>query len=321
MTRRRVGRGFSYRHPNGRLVGAETRKWVESLAIPPAWTDVWICTDRDGHLLATGVDDAGRTQYLYHPQWRVERDAEKFARVRRLAPALPAMRRELSGDLSGLTRGGSVARTAVEALALLLLDTGRLRIGSETYEQQNGSHGAATLLVRHVQHDGRRIVLEFPAKGAAVGRVVVRERPMVRAVRRLTRGRPPGGHLLGYDDGSDGTWHDLSSGMVVNRFHTLVGDEFSVKDLRTWAATVAAAEALAASTRDDVEHDIRQAIDAAADTLGDTATVARNSYVDPQLFEVYRSEGRTVGPTRGAVLDHSAAVRRRVERQLLELLE
>lgn len=319
ISRRRAGRGFSYRDPAGGTVDAQTRARIEQLAIPPAWTKVWICVDPQAHLLATGVDAAGRTQYLYHPDWRAARDAEKFERVVHLGQQMPGLRRQLRREL-GAWAGGPPPREAVESLALLLLDTGSLRIGSEAYEQENGSHGAATLLVQHVRGSGTGVTLEFPAKGGELAQVTVPDSLMASRIVRLTRDRGGKDYLLSFHD--EQGWHHLTSALVIGRFHALAGDEFSVKDLRTWAATVAAAESLAAGAArggDRGQH-VRDAVAAAADTLGDTVAVARNSYVDPRLVSAYEATGRTVGRCRGPVLQHSSAVRRRVERQLLEIL-
>lgn len=322
ITRRRAGRGFSYRDPAGGRVDAETRSRIEGLAIPPAWQQVWIATDPRSHLLATGVDSAGRTQYLYHPQWRAVRDAEKFERVARLARLLPRLRRHLRRELDGWQPRRPARRPAVEALALLLLDTGALRIGSEAYEQENGSHGLATLLVCHVAEHAGRVSLTFPAKGGAEAHVEIGDCVLAERLASLGRRRSPDAYLLSFHE--DGVWRHLTSGMVSDRFQELAGAEFSVKDLRTWAATVAAAESLARQAPGPEANrtlHVRQAVQAAAETLGDTVPVARDSYVDPRLVTVYESTGRTVGRCRGPILQHSSAVRRRVERELLELLD
>ena len=315
ITRRRRGRGFSHHLPSGRLVDAATRERIDALAVPPAWREVWICTDPAAHLLATGVDDAGRTQYLYHPRWRAARDREKFDRVLELAPLLPRMRRRLRTDLGA--RGPT--RDRVAAAALWLLDTGRLRVGSTAYEADHGTHGVTTLLTDHVHDAGSGVELEFPAKGGQRARVVVTDEDVVRTLRALRRAGRRGEHLLRWRDGS--TWQDLGAAAVGDRFRTLVGDAHTVKDLRTWAATVTAAESLATSSRAgvEVEEAVRLAVEAAADSLGDTVTVARDSYVDPRLLDAHR-DGRSVRPCRGAPLEHSDAVRRRVERELVELL-
>lgn len=320
ITRRRRGRGFSHHLPTGETVDEATRERIRALVIPPAWTDVWICTDPDAHLQATGVDDAGRTQYLYHPRWREQRDREKFDRVLAMAPALPAMRRRLRTDLRGA--GRSVER--VTALALWLLDTGRLRVGSAAYEEDNGSHGVTTLLVEHVHDAGEGVCLEFPAKGGDLASVVVRDPDAVRALRSLRRAGRRGDHLM-RRRGPDGD-ADVTAAAVADRFHDLVGEDYSVKDLRTWAATVTAAESLARAARgrssdadEDLEQDVREALRAAAESLGDTVAVARDSYVDPRVLDAHRA-GRRIRPTRGGLLEHGDAVRHRVERELVELL-
>ncbi|MBA4083979.1 DNA topoisomerase IB [Janibacter terrae] len=315
IRRRRAGRGFTYVHPDGRRVGAEVRARIEDLVIPPAWQDVWICTDPDAHLLATGVDAAGRTQYLYHPRWREQQDRDKFDRVLTLAPALPTLRRAVRADL----RSPGLTRARVTGLALWLLDTGRLRVGSTAYEAEHGSHGATTLLTEHLHDRGDGVLLEFPAKGGQAASVAVQDEDVTRTLRGLRRAGRRGEHLMRYREG--GERHDLAPRHVTDRFVELVGEEHTVKDLRTWAATVTAAEALARAARgggdpDDIE---RAALQAAADSLGDTLTVARDSYVDPRVLAAHRA-GRHVRPTRGQPLEHSDTVRRRVERELVALL-
>lgn len=316
ITRRRRGRGFSHHRPSGELVDEATDQRIRELAIPPAWREVWICEDPAAHLLATGVDDAGRTQYLYHPRWREQRDREKFDRVLGLAPLLPRMRRRLRQDL----RGHRLTRDRVAAAALWLLDTGRLRVGSAAYEEEHGSHGVTTLLAEHLHDRGEGVVLEFPAKGGQLASVEVADPDVVRTLRGLRRAGGRDGHLLRHREG--GQWRDLGGAAVAERFTQIVGDGYTVKDLRTWAATVTAAESLARSARagEDDEDAVRTALEAAARSLGDTTTVARDSYVDPRVLDAHRA-GRRVRPTRGAPLEHSDAVRRRVERDLVALLD
>jgi DNA topoisomerase IB len=291
--RRARGRGFQYTDATGAPVDPESVERIKSLAIPPAWRDVWVCPYPNGHIQAVGTDVAGRRQYLYHSWWRQERDEEKHDRVLALAPTLPAFRAEVARELA--SRGRS--RDRVLAVALAMLDRGVFRVGSEEYAADNGTHGVATLLCAHVVVGSSTVDFCYPAKGGIEFTASVEDAALARAVKSLLRGRSGGDRLLvdvrGYEIGSDD---------VNERFKELVGAEFSVKDLRTWHATVSAAVAFAREGRPESRRG-RKRVEVAvmrevAESLGNTPAVARKSYVDPRVVRLFH-EGRLIKPKSG----------------------
>jgi DNA topoisomerase IB len=291
--RRRRGRGFSYTDADGApLTDPEVRERIDALAIPPAWKDVWICPHHNGHVQAVGTDSAGRRQYLYHEQWRVQRDLEKHDRVLALAPLLPGFREVVAHDLgtSGLTCG------RVRAVALRLLDRGAFRVGSEEYAEDNGTHGVATLLREHVSVRRDTVELGYPAKGGIeLSQQITGDALLAGAVRSLLRARSGSDRLLVHR--TPGGWHEVTSDDVNERFKELVGSEFSVKDLRTWHATVVAAVAFARVDVPSSQRGLRRAeaevMREVAEHLGNTPTVARKSYVDPRVVRLFE-EGTTI---------------------------
>jgi DNA topoisomerase I len=314
-TRRRSGRGFTYLDDcGGRVSDAETLARIRSLAIPPAWTDVWICPFPSGHLQALGTDAAGRRQYLYHPQWRVRRDQEKFERMLEFARALPRMRKVTATHLAqeGLTRN------RVLACATRLLDLGCFRIGSETYAEANGTFGLATLRSSHVRllPDGG-IEFEYPAKGAKE-RVQSVVDPEVREVVAQLKRRRGDVELLAYKQGA--RWRDVRSDDVNDYLKEIVGKEFSAKDFRTWHGTVRAAVALAVAapasrSRTAAKRAMSWAVKDVAESLGNTPAVCRASYIDPRVFDRYRS-----GWTISGVLEELGTARHD-EPQLQDVIE
>lgn len=305
-TRVRQGRGFRYLDESGAPLSAADVDRCRELVIPPAWTDVWICPIPNGHLQAVGTDAAGRRQYLYHPQWRVARDAEKFAHMaefaRRLLRRRPLVRRYLSEEPT---------RRAVSAAAFSLLDLGVFRIGSTRYMDDNGSYGLATIEKRHVQLDGHRVVFGYQAKSGQQVDVTVRDERVARLIELLLRRRAGGSTLLAYREG--GRWQNLGAEDVNAYVKSTLGDDCTAKDFRTWRGTVIAAHALAfpgatipAAMREVGEH------------LGNTAAVARSSYVDPRVLDLFE-QGITVAPGNRRIAP-GAAVNRRLERRVLRLL-
>ncbi len=296
ITRQRRGTGFAYLLPGGRRAGPEERARCRALVIPPAWREVWICPHPNGHIQAVGVDDAGRRQYIYHEAWTESRSAAKHARVAELARRLPEARRRLARDLAA--RGNR--RERVIALALTLLDEGLFRTGGEQYARDNESYGISTLLRSHVRVSGGTAHFTFPAKSSQLREVSVEHAPVVAAVSALKRA--PGGRqdrLLRYRD-PDG-WHDVTGRDLNEAFRDLVGDDYSVKDLRTWAATVIAALTLAAypdppPTERERARRVREACAAVAEQLGNTPAVARRSYIDPAVLDAHE-RGRTIRPS------------------------
>jgi DNA topoisomerase I len=322
LRRLRRGRGFSYLDSAGdRVTDEEMLARIRSLTIPPAWEEVWICVDPLGHLQATGIDAAGRKQYLYHERWREQRDRQKFEKMLRFAKALPSMRRNVAADLSG----EEINRDRVLACAVRMLDVGLFRIGSEEYADSGGGLGLTTLGRDHVTVKANGIAFDYPAK-SGVRRVHAIDDPdcvaVVRALGRR-RGGPP--ELLAYREGRRWTRVDAED---VNEYLKLqVGEDFSAKDFRTWNGTVLAAVALAASGREARTKTARKrAIDGAvrevAEMLGNTPAVARRAYIDPRVFDRYRS-GWTIRSTLERIDGLGVAgdrTRTRIERAVVDLL-
>ncbi|MCW4385320.1 DNA topoisomerase IB [Salinibacterium sp. SYSU T00001] len=294
ITRRRAGRGFSYRAPDGSPVDAATRERIASLAIPPAWTDVWICTFDNGHIQATGVDAAGRRQYLYHPAWREQKDRVKFDRALELAATLSSARRQVTIDL----RGDGLSKQRVLAGAFRMLDRGSLRVGSEQYAETNGSHGLSTLLCRHARIRDDEVTLEFPAKGGIEWSSSFQDPDLARLLRSLKR-RGGDERLLAWRDGD--AWHTLSAEEINEDLRRRTGGDFTAKDFRTLHGTVAAAVSLAKSGPQSSARAraraVKQAADAAAEVLGNTPAIARTSYIDPRVIDRFE-RGSTIDPGR-----------------------
>jgi DNA topoisomerase-1 len=237
-TRRRAGRGFVYLDESGTRLPDDAIERVRALAIPPAWEDVWICPRENGHLQAVGTDAAGRRQYLYHPDWRVKRDQEKFDRVLELGAVLPRVRRRTERDLS--TTGMSLDRAS--ALALRLLDLGCFRIGSDAYADDNGGFGLTTLGRRHVHKRGDSYVFDFTGKSGVQHTITIDDPLSVEAIAQLRRRRGGFEEILAYRQGR--RWQRLTPALVNDYMREVSGLEVSAKDFRTWHATVLAALAL-----------------------------------------------------------------------------
>lgn len=295
IRRRRAGRGFSYREEDGtRIDDAEVVDRIRSLAVPPAWEDVWICSDPDGHIQATGTDAKGRRQYRYHAEWREQRDREKHDRVLRLARRLPDLREQVAADLAL----DGMPRDRVLACAVRLLELGFFRIGGEAYAEENDSYGLATLQKGHVKVRGDTLVFDYDAKSGQ-RRVCEVADPEVREVIVALRRRraPAGDDLLAFKD-DDGRWVDVRSQDINDYVQEAIGDEFSAKDFRTWVGTVLAAAGLATQDREDTEASRRRAVAAVvrdvADHLGNTPAVARSAYIDPRVLERFERDDTVV---------------------------
>jgi DNA topoisomerase-1 len=325
LTRRRRGSGFSYLDAEGhRIDDADVLERIRTLAIPPAWRDVWICPYPNGHIQAIGTDEAGRKQYLYHDDWRTAQDADKHDRVRRLARKLPAFREAVDADLCAPGLG----RSRVLAVALRMLDYGVFRTGNTRYAEEYGSRGAATLLREDVRVSRGKVVFDFVAKGGQQRTLELEDDRLVKAVRSLKRARHDSPRLLVYRD--DSGYHEIDAGMVNERFHELVGDDYTVKDLRTWTATVHAAVDLAeaepaktkTAAKKAVNAAVKEMLDEVSDHLGNTPAVARASYVDPRVVNQYE-RGRTIAGAVERVGDDldDAETRAVVERSVNRLLD
>ena len=317
-TRRRYGGGFGYRDSDGRALDAAEVERIRSLAIPPAWTDVWICPYPNGHLQAVGTDDAGRRQYLYHPAWRMRRDRSKFERVAAAAEHLPTARRRITRDLE--LDGMPMERAA--AAAVRLLDVGYFRIGNDAYSDAHGSFGLTTLERRHVRRAGDALVFRFTGKSGVEHTVEVDDPAAVVVLDRLRRRRDDSPRLLAYR--VDGGWRDLTSAAVNAYLRELLDGRLTAKDFRTWHATVIAAAELAQSeepgdTEASRKRAIRQAVVEVAGYLGNTPTVARSSYIDPRVIDAYEA-GVTIAEATGRRYGSPQARQAGLERAVLELL-
>jgi DNA topoisomerase I len=288
LTRCRRGRGFEYRDPDGeRVTEGEVLQRIAELVIPPAWDDVWICPYPGGHIQATGVDDRGRKQYLYHPRWRERQDSKKFDDMVEFACALPGLRERVAADLAG----DELDRAHVLACAVRLLDRGFFRIGSEDYAVTNESYGLATMRKDHAVVKGDVLLFDYPAKSGKRRVQAVVDPEIATTVKRLKRRRGGGDELLAYKRSN--RWADVRSGDINAYLKEATEREISAKDFRTWGATVMAAIALAVSgevagTKTGRKRAITRAVKEVAYYLGNTPAVARASYIDPRVFDRYR---------------------------------
>lgn len=267
-----------------RLKDRTTIKRIESLAIPPAWREVWICPDPRGHIQAVGRDARGRKQYRYHREWRRQRDAEKYERMVRLARRLPRIRAAVERDLS---RSG-LPREKVLALIVRLLELTHLRVGGEVYRRLNQSYGLTTMRRQQATVSGSRIRFRFKGKGGKLHDVGIRDRRLAGLIRRVQD--LPGQRLFEYTDDA-GERHAIGSEDVNEYIRMIAGTDVTAKDFRTWAGTLTAFRALRHEPPSEQEsvrrRRAKRALTRAADALGNTATVTRASYVDPELLEAW----------------------------------
>jgi DNA topoisomerase IB len=328
ITRRRRGKGFSYAYANGRPVkDPKTLARIRALAVPPAWTDVWICPWPNGHIQAVGTDAAGRRQYRYHDDWRRHRDRQKFERVLDFAAALPEIRAVVERDLSqeGLSRARVLAAT------VRLLDVGLFRVGGEEYAEEHETFGVTSLRREHVRSRDGAMVFRYPAKGSIERTVEIRDAKARKVVDALRRRRTGDGHLFAYKEGR--RWIEVRA-EDTNAYikEAAGGDDFSAKDFRTWSATVLTAAALAENgvpeTEREAKHAVVSAIAEAADYLGNTPAVARSAYIDPRIIDRFE-KGETIAewlprlPKVEALSEASTrngGLRRTVEEAVIDLI-
>jgi DNA topoisomerase I len=281
----RRGKGFSYHAADGTRIDDDVEiERIKALAIPPAWTDVWICPSPRGHIQASGRDDKGRKQYRYHDRWREVRDEAKFDRMIEFGQALPRIHARTDEDM----RRHGLPREKVLAVIVRLLETTLIRVGNDEYARQNGSFGLTTLHNEHVDTSGSEISFQFRGKSGKDHQVSIRDRRLAATVRKLLD--LPGQELFQYVD-SEGELHTISSDDVNAYLRDIAGDEFTAKDFRTWAGTVLAARALSefGTFDDEVEgrRNVVQAIESVARRLGNTPTICRKCYVHPTLIDAY----------------------------------
>jgi DNA topoisomerase-1 len=310
ITRRRRGNGFSYVAPDGEALDDATLQRIKELVIPPAWKKVWICPYPNGHIQAVGTDVAGRRQYLYHQRWQEDRSEEKFDRVLEMSKRLPEWRTRVAADL----RGRGLRRERVLALGLHLVDLGYFRSGGEQYADENDSHGLATLLCEHITVRGDVVAFDYPAKSGVRRSLEVEDADVVQAVRSLLRRPDRTERFLVCRDGRG--WVDLHADDLNARFKELMGDDYSVKDLRTWHGTVLAAEAFV-DADPPVSKAVMKRVESAvmkevAEALGNTPAVARGSYVDPRVIAGYESELTIAAAARRAARRRSVVARQTI---------
>jgi DNA topoisomerase-1 len=302
ISRLRRGAAFQYIDPSGKVIrDPEELQRIKSLAIPPAWREVWICPIRNGHLQATGRDTKGRKQHRYHPRWREVRDENKYGRILAFAKALPLIRQRVDSDL----RLPGLPRDKVLATVVRLLETSHIRVGNEEYARQNKSFGLATLRNRHVNVCGSTIRFEFRGKSGVEHALDINDRRLAKIIKRCQD--LPGYELFQYID-DDGERRTIDSSDVNEYIRQIAGEEFSTKDFRTWAGTVLAARALqefqAAASESESKRNIVQAIESVATKLGNTKAVCRKCYIHPAVIQSY---------TDGSLL---RALRRRIKKEI-----
>ena len=317
-TRRRAGKGFVYLDAMGdRLAGAECER-VKALVIPPAWREVWICSYPNGHIQAVGTDDAGRRQYIYHPVWRLKRDEAKFDRVLAMAKKLPKVRLQVAVDLAA----DELDRERAMACAVRLIDVGYFRIGGDSYADEHGSYGITTLLKQHVRTTGAGLRFTFVGKSGIEHDIAVEDPDVCRVVDLMRRRRGGGDGLLAFKEGP--RWRDVNATGVNAYLAELFGGEVTAKDFRTWHATVLAATALAdnpspGESTTARRKAVRQAIVEVSEYLGNTPAIARGSYVDPRVLDLY-DDGTTIAHALQRAPKSPLRRQEHIERAVLRLL-
>ena len=289
LTRRRSGKGFSYRDAEGRPVRDKaTLERVRKLAIPPAYTDVWICPRPNGHIQATGRDAKGRKQYRYHPDFRAARESTKFSRIMAFAEALPAIRARVDADM----RRTGLPRERVLATVVHLLETTLIRVGNDDYARTNKSYGLTTLRDPHVKVEGAAMTFRFKGKSGKTWNLSLKDRRVARIVKACQD--LPGQELFQYLD-AEGAQRDVTSQDVNAYLREITGEDFTAKDFRTWAGTVLAALALrefeAFDSQAKAKTNVRAAIEGVAARLGNTPTICRKCYIHPQVLDCYLEGG------------------------------
>lgn len=296
IRRKGAGRGFSYVGLDGAPIrDRDERRRIRALAIPPSWTDVWICPSPHGHLQATGRDAKGRKQYRYHPRYREVRDETKFDRMLAFSKVLPTIRERVERDLS---REG-LPREKVLATVVRLLEKTLIRIGSDVYARENRSYGLTTMRRRHVEVTGSRLRFEFRGKSGVMRSVAITDRRIASIVQHCQT--LPGQELFQYLD-DRGRRQKVDSGDINAYLRQLSGQDFTAKDFRTWAGTIAAATKLRdlgpAPTQREIQANIVKAIDFVAERLGNTRAVCRKYYVHPRVIDAYQNGVVAPKPTR-----------------------
>jgi DNA topoisomerase-1 len=284
ITRKRMGRYWAYFDGETRVTDRDTIERLNAIALPPAYKNAWFCKDPNGHLQATGIDDRGRKQYRYHPDYRASRDEAKFEGLLKFGKALPKIRRKVDEDL----RKRSLSRDKVVAAVIRLLDDDYLRVGNEEYAKANKSYGATTLLSRQVDDNGRKVKMRFKGKSGVQHEVTITDRTLRRVVRQLQE--LPGQALFQYVNG-DGNPHPITSTEVNDYIREAGGGDFTAKEFRTWGATVLAFEQML-DKAENARVSVKTMIEPVAEALGNTAAMSRKSYVHPALIAAVKDNPR-----------------------------
>jgi DNA topoisomerase-1 len=283
-SRKRMGRYWAYFDGEKRITDRATIDRLNSIALPPAYKQAWFCKDPDGHLQATGIDDRGRKQYRYHPDFRAKAEASKFAGLAEFGKNLPKIRRKVDKDLAKR----SLSRDKVVAAVIRLLDEEYLRVGNQAYAKENNSFGATTLLSRQVHDDGRKVKMRFKGKSGVMHEVSITDRTLRRVVRQLQE--LPGQQLFQYVNG-DGNPHPVNSSEVNDYIREATGCDFTAKHFRTWGATVLAFEQML-DKADNARISVNTMIEPVAEALGNTVAMSRKAYVHPALIEAVKENPR-----------------------------
>lgn len=301
IQRHKKGKSFSYISDDAVITDKKELGYLKSLGIPPAWKDVKIAKNKRAKILATGVDNAGRLQYIYHPSFRARREQEKFERVLRFARALPNMRRKVDKDL----KRPKLDYQKVMATIISIMDRTYIRVGNDTYAKDNHSYGLTTLRSKHTTVEGNVITFDFVGKSGQHHVKRINDRTLARVVRQLDD--LPGYEVFKYYDyssGSSGHIKDVKSTDVNAYIKDVMGEEFSAKDFRTWAGTLIASAELALAERAESEKDRKKTITACvkkvAKKLGNTPAIARASYIDPRIIKSFM-DGEDLGAVRATV--------------------
>ena len=322
ISRRRAGSGWVYFAPNGaRIRDADKRKRLNLLAIPPAWTDVWICPDPDGHIQATARDARGRKQYRYHTSYREARDRSKFRHMLEFSEVLPTLRERVERDL----KAEDLHRNQILATVIRLLDKTLIRVGNDEYARENRSYGLTTLRRRHVKTSGDSIRFSFRGKSGVEHNVAVTDRRLARIIQRCQE--LPGQEIFQYLD-ADAKRQTITSDDVNAHLREVTSRDVTAKDFRTWGGTMQAAMALqamgVAASRREADRNVLAALDQVCGRLGNTRTVCRKYYVHPALINAYLM-GRTVALPSATIRRHirrnKTAALRRDEVAVLQFLQ
>jgi DNA topoisomerase-1 len=304
IRRRRSGKGFSYLSPEGRVIrDPKQLERIRRLAVPPAYTDVWICPDPNGHIQATGRDARGRKQYRYHPKWRAVRDETKYGRMLAFSEVLPQVRKRVAADLES----PGLSRDKVLATVVRLLECTAIRVGNDEYAKANRSFGLTTLRDQHVEISGSTLRFQFRGKSGKAHAVSLNDRRLARIVQRCQA--LPGEDLFQYED-DQGMRQSIGSGDVNEYIRAITGEDFTAKDFRTWAGTILALTALRelgpSPSEREAKSAVLKAIDRVAEQLNNTRAVCRKYYVHPAVIDAYlegalgdgsvRSNGNGAGP-------------------------